>query len=610
MLIPWLLLTLSSFNTLLPLWLGLTVLLNAERRAWGIWLAGGSLIVTGMFFITHSALLEGSLLWLLSAIGMWWYVGWLPVIVLPIAWYIAMLWFAGFWESGPVGGEQVQGARRHLRKHRYGLMAVSLLGVVILVQLLLTEYASLGSVRSDPARYSPVSPSGSALSNSEAVLLSLYPFYIIACFILSLHALRHLAPSGRVMGDLARRRARPWLVATSLIQIAVSLLVTSALIWIASHSGQPMMYLSTLFTLNGFDLTILLLIAVSLVLLGQAIVSYEIFTGKTLPRQGFRRYWRNAVVLSLGYSALLSLVLTLRLPSVYILLMATVLVALFYALQNWRSYAERDRYLEHLRPFIGSQKLYDQLLVDSTLTSTGQHVSEPFSALCSEILGARFAYLVPLGSLAPLAGSPLVYPDTIPPPAWQGDVAAMLDEPHSLCVPVDPERLGGAVWAIPLWSQRGLIGALLIGEKVDGGLYTQEEIEIARASGERLIDMQAGAEMARRLMSVQRQRLVESQVLDAQTRRVLHDDVLPGLHAVLLSLSSETENEGSREKEEALPNPKSKILHPKFYRASAARRSDFFSSMILSVCSVKSRSTCGSSFFWRISALTTKALAM
>jgi len=92
---------------------------------------------------------------------------------------------------------------------------------------------------------------------------------------------------------------------------------------------------------------------------------------------------------------------------------------------------------------------------------------------------------------------------------------------------------------VPLWSERGLIGVLLLGEKRDGGLYTQEEIEIARASGERLIDTQASVEMARRLMALQRQRLTESQVLDRQARRALHDDVLPRLHAAMLTLSSD-----------------------------------------------------------------------
>ncbi len=79
---------------------------------------------------------------------------------------------------------------------------------------------------------------------------------------------------------------------------------------------------------------------------------------------------------------------------------------------------------------------------------------------------------------------------------------------------------------------------LLLGEKSDGGFYSLEEIEIARASGERLADIQASAEMARRLMALQRQRLAESQVMDRQTRRILHDDVLPQLHAAMLELSS------------------------------------------------------------------------
>jgi signal transduction histidine kinase len=79
---------------------------------------------------------------------------------------------------------------------------------------------------------------------------------------------------------------------------------------------------------------------------------------------------------------------------------------------------------------------------------------------------------------------------------------------------------------------------MLLGEKRDGGLYTQEEIEIARASGERMVDTQASAEMARRLMSLQRRRLAESQVLDRQARRVLHDDVLPLLHTAMIALSS------------------------------------------------------------------------
>jgi signal transduction histidine kinase len=74
----------------------------------------------------------------------------------------------------------------------------------------------------------------------------------------------------------------------------------------------------------------------------------------------------------------------------------------------------------------------------------------------------------------------------------------------------------------------------MLGEKSDGGMYAQEEIEIARASGERLIDVIASTELARRLMALQRERLAETNLLDRRARRVLHDDVLPQLHAAML----------------------------------------------------------------------------
>jgi signal transduction histidine kinase len=89
-----------------------------------------------------------------------------------------------------------------------------------------------------------------------------------------------------------------------------------------------------------------------------------------------------------------------------------------------------------------------------------------------------------------------------------------------------------------LWSERGLIGLLLLGEKSDHGNYSLEEIEIARASGERLADVLTSAEIARRLIHLQRQRLMESSVLDRRAHRMLHDDVLPHLHTVLLQLGT------------------------------------------------------------------------
>jgi signal transduction histidine kinase len=163
----------------------------------------------------------------------------------------------------------------------------------------------------------------------------------------------------------------------------------------------------------------------------------------------------------------------------------------------------------------------------------------PFRALCDGLLGARVAYLCPVGTLASLVGGPLAMPESASPPSNEA-LAALVSQiggSRLLCLPIEPESYGGAAWAVPLWGERSLIGLLLLGDRRDDSLYAQEEIEIARAAGERLIDARAAGELARRLLLLQRQRLAEDQLLDGRVRRALHDDVLPLLHTALLSLN-------------------------------------------------------------------------
>ncbi|HET9496110.1 MAG TPA: ATP-binding protein, partial [Chloroflexia bacterium] len=274
----------------------------------------------------------------------------------------------------------------------------------------------------------------------------------------------------------------------------------------------------------------------------QAIVSYEIFTGKTLPRRGFERQWRSALLLAAVYSAVVGASLARQpqpIAGLNGLLLTTVLMSTFFALFSWRSYAERERYIDHLRPFVTSQRLYEELLAGGAEAVPDVDAVAPFNALCRDVLGVKTAYLAAVGPLSPLAGPPLTYPPgrnpKLPPLT---EITGRLESAQTMYLPLDPARWSGAVWAVPLWSERGLIGVMLLGEKLDEGLFAQEEIEIARATGERLIDAQASAQMAQRLMALQRQRLAESQVLDRRARRVLHDDVLPLLHTAMLSLMS------------------------------------------------------------------------
>ena len=555
-LLNWAVLAVSIFNALLLAWLGLTVLLNSDRRRWGIWVAGGGMLLGSAFFISHSAILGLGLIdlgW--ETLIFWWSIGLLSAISLPFLWVVIMLWYAGYWED--------RQSRLHHRQRPWLILTAVLLLLGILG--IITAAISLGI---DSPHFGQwflfLRFSGSGIP----ILVLGFSSYMLMSIALALDALRRPGPSARVMGQLARRRARPWLVAATIDLLLIALIVTSTLFWVGRQARQLLLsqvYNQTWPSLTGLDLLVSFLIAIAIILLGQAIVSYEVFTGKSLPRGGLRRQWQRALILAAGAGALVAAALALDIEPIYGFLGAALLMILFFALVGWRSYLERERLMANLRPFVASQGLYDRLL---TPGSTAENdFSAPFNALCRDLLDTQSATLIAAGLVATLVERPLIYPPAAsnsplatpnpplatpnPPPATPNSPPAtrysslipLFSPQKSEPLAIDPDHYGSAIWAIPLWSARGLSGVLLLGEKRGGGLYTQEEIEIAAITGERLIDTQAGAEMSRRLLELQRRQLTQTQVFDQQTRRVLHDEILPDLHAALISLGGSDQNE-------------------------------------------------------------------
>ena len=176
-------------------------------------------------------------------------------------------------------------------------------------------------------------------------------------------------------------------------------------------------------------------------------------------------------------------------------------MTLFYALLGWRSYADRERSMADLRPFVASQRLYERMLRPAAPPEID--IAMPFRALCEDVPGARVAYLAALGPFAPLVGPPRSAGRPARSPSKRSTRWRVASARRQvICVPLAGEALrrrgmGGAAVERARADRRAAVG-----DKRDGGLYTQEEIEIARATGERLIDTRASAEMARRLMAL------------------------------------------------------------------------------------------------------------
>jgi hypothetical protein len=258
--LDWATVAVSLFNTILLLWLGLTVLLNAERRTlqqaqrrrWGVWLIGGGLLMGGLFFASHSAILGHNLSYVSQGANFWWQVGWVPVVASPFAWY------AGFWDD--------KTTRLHRRQRPWFILTLSLAAGIAGLLLFTNALPSYWQVvQLDLA--ATLSVSGVPL------LILVYPLYVVLCIGLSLDTLRRPGPSSRLMGDLARRRARPWLVAASIALLLASLLVAVVVVWIALHAQRGLTYRTYAEAAYGvawFDLLIASLIAAAIILIGVA----------------------------------------------------------------------------------------------------------------------------------------------------------------------------------------------------------------------------------------------------------------------------------------------------------------------------------------------------
>ncbi len=195
------------------------------------------------------------------------------------------------------------------------------------------------------------------------------------------------------------------------------------------------------------------------------------------------------------------------LEPVYAALLTAVLMTSFFALLSWRAYAEREQAIQQVRPFVASPRWYDYLVANPTSV---EGTSSPFRALCTTLLNTSVGYLIPAGPVAAFV-SPLSYPVGKSMPRIGVDVQSR-QQWDELIIAIQPARYGGAEWAIPLWSERGVIGFLLLGPRQGGGLYSQEEIEIARATGERLLDTAVQHRASQRLMRLQRERMAATQV--------------------------------------------------------------------------------------------------
>jgi len=585
-------LALSIFNLVTFLWLAMTVWLNGDRRSGIARLGIVGLGLSALFFFIH-ALLIGSPLAQASGLlpqEFLWHLIWIPALGVPYIWFAIGLYYAALINTG------------WRKRRPMLLIISGVLGCIVLLLLVLNQskFSFVGTLRL--IAYSDGLNDLATGEFSPVVLVPvLFLCYVTFCaigpwftfgrisrllrvlwgYVLGLPSgfgdgntlagIRQTTPSLRqALVDafwddptdvelleepyLSWHLARPGLLLAALLMAALTttfaiLVVQSIVNWVQlGHSTVPIpsdtsvprgLSLVDLFPLNLMilDLSATLAVALVILLIGYSIVRHGILIERSLARRGFFEQWRGIVIVATAVALFIALLVTFTRSNLGGLLLITSLASIAYALFTWSSYAAHDRYIALLGPFVRSTSLRHWLNID--LRKTEQDLENLFFHLCHDVLAVQFAYLtVTAGTIRrnfsyrwpveAVLGTKLISPKN------RGNIEA--EAPKRVQITLHGERM--ICWVLPIYDERGLVAALYLGPREDGGAFTDEDMNLAHACGQRILDTLGDHEAMQAVTGLLRRRVVDVKLLGAQQRRVLHDEILPQMHLALLRLET------------------------------------------------------------------------
>ncbi len=583
-------LALSIFNLVAFLWLAFTVWLNGDRRSLIARVGVVGLGLAALFFFIHALLIAAPFVHTsaLVATDYLWHLIWLPALGVPYIWFVVGLHYASLINES------------WRRRRPLLLICSALLGCSVLV-LLFFNHATFtfeGTIRL--LAYSDTLSSTEADVFSPLVLLPvLFLCYVTFCAIGPWFTFARVWRLGRALwGNLPQGRghgvlrhsmigafwddpvevdlleepllswhlARPglFLAALSMVALTTSLGVLgvwSMVNWLGSrqthHVAPPSLPGIIPFNLVLLDIFATGAVAMIVLLIGYSIVRHGILIERPLARRGFFEQWRGIVIVATTIAIFIALFVFVTHSNLSGLLLITSLATCAYALFTWSNYTVHDRYIAMLGPFLRSTNLRHWLNTD--VQKTEQSMEALFFHLCKDVLDVQCAFLEVLAGPVrrnfnyrwPLTEKleemekreKAVTPfNTVGRAAMQDEAfytnRVKLRDVSVYRIKIMLHGLPTVCWVLPIHDELGPVAKLYLGPRQDGAMFTDEDMELAHACGQRILDTMRDHEAMLAVSGLLRRRIVDVKLLDAQQRRVLHDEILPQMHLALLRLET------------------------------------------------------------------------
>ena len=353
--------------------------------------------------------------------------------------------------------------------------------------------------------------------------------------------------------------ARPVLFLAAILMVALTttlgiLGIGSIIDWFElqrhRHVSLPVAHSLNAIPLNLLVLDMLATGAVALIILlvGYSVVRHGILIERPLARRGFFEQWRGIVIVATTVAIFIALLVTFTRSPLGSLLLITSLATGVYALFTWSSYTAHDRYVALLGPFLRSTNVRHWLNTD--LRKTEQGLEDLFFHLCQDALAVQCARLtVMAGSVRRTfsyrwpegAREQSLYIAAKHRPEFRNGISSIGAgngnlSPARVQLTIDGQPM--ICWVLPIYDELGLVAMLYLGPREDGGAFTDEDMNLAHACGQRILDALGDHEAMQAVAGLLRRRIVDVKLVGAQQRRILHDDILPQMHLALLRLET------------------------------------------------------------------------
>jgi len=587
---------LSIFNLVTFLWLALTVWLNGDRRSWVARMGVVGLALSALFFYIHALLIFEPL----SEPGQefltpdfLWHLIWLPAIGVPYIWFAIGLHYASLINEG-------WRRRRPFLLVSSGILGCLVFLLLIANQSIFTfsgslrllAYGSIAGTTSggllSPVVWLPV------LFLCYVTFCAIAPWLTlgrISRLWSTLLRVRGFFPLIQALADafwddptdleqleepaLSWHLARPGLFLAALFMVGLTttlaVISISSLIGWLRHQQQPVPAMPQNLVAIPLNLMVLDMVSVGAValiilLVGYSVVRHGILIERPLARRGFFEQWRGIVIVATTVALLIVLLVNLTSSKLGGLLLITTLATAAYALFTWSSYTARDRYIAMLGQFLRNTNSHHWLNTD--LQKTEQSLESLFFHLCHDVLAVQCARLTILSGPIrrtfsyrwPATATDDVLAEIRPPDSLRAEGADQLSAniaqrpalkprlqgrkpgeahnpaPRRARITLNGKRM--ICWILPIHDELGLVAMLYLGPREDGAVFTDEDMNLAHACGQRILDTLGDHEAMQAVAALLKRRIVDVKLLGAQQRRVLHDEILPQMHLALLRLET------------------------------------------------------------------------